>query len=286
MRPSFGSGVHDYAHSTARGLTFATRRAVGASMRLFLFAPSTCTEARACRCVITAAGPPGGTRPSTLAALSRAAAPPRSSMLSATTMSFSVGAPARLQVEARRRFKGTMLNTKRRPIKVRRLGTSRACFAFRFEAARALRHARLRFCALVGAQAALHSFGDARRAPGTRQRRGLARALRQRGAACLACAAASAALTLARRPTVHQPAVAAPPTAGLGSRRDRRGALDAALRMRRLGLRVRARPAADVVCRPLTLPLAPQHTPSDKNRKPVVYPVPSEAPPPVYRVVG
>lgn len=36
-----------------------------------------------------------------------------------TTMSFSVGAPARLQVEARRRFKGTMLNTKRRPIKVR-----------------------------------------------------------------------------------------------------------------------------------------------------------------------
>ena len=187
------------------------------------------------------------TRSATPAALSRAAAPPRSSMLSATTMSFSVGAPARLQVEARRRFKGTMLNTKRRPIKVRRLGTSRACFAFRFEAARALRHARLRFCALVGAQAALHSFGDARRAPGTRQRRGLARALRQRGAACLACAAASAALTLARRPTVHQPAVAAPPTAGLGSRRDRRGALDAARRMRRLGLRVRARPAADVV---------------------------------------
>jgi len=45
----------------------------------------------------------------------------------AATMGFSVGAPARLQVEARRRFKGTMLNTKRRPIKVRAalaLGTS------------------------------------------------------------------------------------------------------------------------------------------------------------------
>ena len=46
MRPSFGSGVHAYAHSTARGLTFAPRGAVGASMRLFLFAPSTCTACR------------------------------------------------------------------------------------------------------------------------------------------------------------------------------------------------------------------------------------------------
>ena len=32
---------------------------------------------------------------------------------------FSVGAPARLVVDARRRWKGTLLNTKRRPKKVR-----------------------------------------------------------------------------------------------------------------------------------------------------------------------
>jgi len=34
---------------------------------------------------------------------------------------FSIGAPATLLVEARRRWKGTMLNTKRRPKKARAL---------------------------------------------------------------------------------------------------------------------------------------------------------------------
>ena len=43
----------------------------------------------------------------------------------AAVTGFSVGAPARLQVEARRRWKGTMLNTKRRPKKVRRSGSTR-----------------------------------------------------------------------------------------------------------------------------------------------------------------
>ena len=40
---------------------------------------------------------------------------------------FSVGAPARLVVDARRRWKGTLLNTKRRPKKVREHHRYRRC---------------------------------------------------------------------------------------------------------------------------------------------------------------
>ena len=154
-------------------------------------------------------------------------------------MSFSVGAPARLQVEARRRFKGTMLNTKRRPIKVRapRRRRERPGSPQRLRANAAWRSA-FRLAAALGARLASPALRRGGAVPWARALPRCGAGLRQRGAL-------RAALTLAGQNA--QPGVAAPRAGGQCDRLAGRCDSEAARRAARRAAASapRARPAGD-----------------------------------------